>query len=178
MAKKLKRKNHTTRLSPLSFFPVSFRYKTISGHTPTMLLTTSRRPGRERSPISMALRRDCIDCIQSRGSAPFNLATMNSVIEKGPMSRTLPMQFFAGIASTILHRKPGILQGSSCSHCQGTPCSTQLMCGSLQQEKQVMPRCPLRSRSCPELPAHCSHHHNNGQLWILLPAQTPQPSTS
>ena len=57
------------------------------------------------------------------------------------MSRTLLMQFFAGIALTILHRKPGNLQGSSCSHCQGTPCSTQLMCGSLQQEKQVMPRC-------------------------------------
>ena len=83
MEKKLERKNHTTRLSPLSFFPVSFRYETISGHTPTMLLTTSRRPGRERLPVSMALRRDCLDCIQSRCSAPFNLATMNSVIEKG-----------------------------------------------------------------------------------------------
>ena len=99
-------------------------------------------------------------------------------LKRGPMSQTLLMQFFAGIASTILHRKLGNLQGSSCSHCQGTPCSTQLMCGSLQQEKQLMPRCPLCSRSCPELPAHCWHHHNTGQLWLLLPAQTPQPSTS
>ena len=48
-----------------------------------MLLTTSKRPERERSPVSMALRRDCLDCIQSRCSAPFNRATMNSVIEKG-----------------------------------------------------------------------------------------------
>ena len=80
---KRKRKNHTTRLSPLSFFPVSLRYETISGHTPMMLLTTSRRPGRERSPVSMARRRDCLDCIQSRCSAPFSLTTMNSVIEKG-----------------------------------------------------------------------------------------------
>ena len=178
MAKKLKRKNHTTRLSPLSFFPVSFRYETISDHTPTMLLTTSRRPGRERSPVSMALRRDCLDCIQSRCSAPFNLATMNSVIEKGSNVPNTTDAVFAGIASTISHRKPGNLQGSSCSHCQVTPCSTQRMCESLQQEKQVMPRCPLRSRSCPEMPAHCSHHHNTGQLWLLLPAQTPQPSTS
>ena len=73
------------------------------------------------------------------------------------MSQTLLMQFFAGIASTILHRKLGNLQGSSCSHCQGTPSSTQLMCGSLQQEKQVMP------------PAHCAQDlAQNCQLTVRI----------
>ena len=81
--KETKRKNHITRLSPPSFFPVSFRYEPMSGHTPMMLLTTSRRPGRERSPVSMAMRGDCLDCIQSGRSAPFNRLTKNSVIEKG-----------------------------------------------------------------------------------------------
>ena len=52
--KETQRKRHTTRLSPLPFFPVSFKYNTMSGHKPMMLLTTSRRPGRERSPVSMA----------------------------------------------------------------------------------------------------------------------------
>ena len=77
------KKSHTTRLSPLSFFPVSFKYETMSGQTPMMLLSTSRSPGRERSPVSMAMRKDCLDCIQSRCSAPSNRVTMNSVIEKG-----------------------------------------------------------------------------------------------
>ena len=58
------------------------------------------------------------------------------------------MQSFAGIASATLHRNPGNLQGPLCSHCQGTPCSTLLMCGSRQREKQGMPHCPPRSRSC------------------------------
>ena len=51
--------------------------------TPIMLLTTSTSPGRERSPVSIALRRDCLDCIESRCSAPLRRVTMNSVIEKG-----------------------------------------------------------------------------------------------
>ena len=143
-----------------------------------MLLTTSRRPGRERSPVSIALRTDCLNCIQSRCSAPFNRATMNSVIEKGPKSQKRVIQFFEGIALTVSHRKLGNLQGFWCSHCQGTPCTTQPMRGSLQKEKQVMPRCPPRSKFSPELPAHCLHHHNIGQLWQLLLARTPPPSTS
>ena len=84
------------------------------------------------------------------------------------------MQFFEGIVLTVSHRRSGNLQGPLCSHCQGTPCSTQLICGSLQREKRIMPRCPPRSRSSPELPAHCLHHHNSGQIWLLLPARTPR----
>ena len=57
------------------------------------------------------------------------------------------MQCFEGIALTVSHQKLSNLQRFSCSHCQGTPCSTQPMCGSLQKEKQVMPRCPPRSKS-------------------------------
>ena len=63
--------------------PSFFKYKTVGGQTPMMLLTTSRSPRRERSPVSTAMRRDCLDCIQSRCSAPFNWVTMNSVIENG-----------------------------------------------------------------------------------------------
>ena len=73
---------HTTRLSPLSFFPVSLRQETISAHTPIMMLTMSTSPGREKSPVSIAFRRDCVNCIQSRCPAPLRRVTMNSVIEK------------------------------------------------------------------------------------------------
>ena len=84
------------------------------------------------------------------------------------------MQFFEGIVSIASHRKWGNLQGSSCSHSQDIPCSTLPVCESLQKEKQVMPLCPPRSKSSPELPAHCLHHHNIGQLWLLLQAGTPR----
>ena len=48
-----------------------------------MLLTTSTSPGKERSPVSIALCKNCLDCIQSRCSAPLRRVTMNSVIENG-----------------------------------------------------------------------------------------------
>ena len=172
------RKNHTTRLSPLSFFPVSFRYETISGHTPMMLLTTSRRPGRERSPVSMALV-ETASTASSLDARPPSIAPQSTQsLKKGPKSQRRLMQLFEGNALTVSHRKSGNVQRFSCSHCQGFPCSTQPMCGSLQKEKQVMPRCPPRSRYSPELPAHCLHHHNVGQLWLLLLARTSPPSTS
>ena len=98
-------------------------------------------------------------------------------LKKGPKSQRLLMQFFEGIASITSHRKRGNLQGSSCSHCQDIPCSTLPMCGSLQKEKQVIPRCPPRSKSSPALPADCLHHRNIGQLWPLLLVRIPPPST-
>ena len=67
-------------------------------------------------------------------------------LKKGPKSQRRLMQLFEGIALTVSHRKTGNLQGFSCSNCQGTLCSTQPMCGSLQKEKQVMPRYPPRSK--------------------------------
>ena len=55
----------------------------MRGHTPTMLLTTSRKDGIDSSPVMMARQRLDRDIIQSRCSAPFRRVTINSVIEKG-----------------------------------------------------------------------------------------------
>ena len=41
VAIQLKEGDHITRLSPSSFRPVSLKYETINGHTPTKLATTS-----------------------------------------------------------------------------------------------------------------------------------------
>ena len=74
---------YTTKLSPSVLRPISLRYTTMRGHTPTMLLTTSTRDGIDSSPVMIARRRLVRDIIQSRRSAPFSRVTMNSVIEKG-----------------------------------------------------------------------------------------------
>ena len=81
--KKTCRMYYTTKLSPSVFRPVSLRYTTMRGQTPTMLLTTSTRDGIDSSPVMMARRRLDRDIIQSRCSAPFRRVTINSVIEKG-----------------------------------------------------------------------------------------------
>ena len=73
----------TTRLSLSSFRPVSLRYDTIKGHTPTMFATTSTRPGMDSSLVMMALRKAGPQAIQSRDSAPFRRFTRNSVSENG-----------------------------------------------------------------------------------------------
>ena len=78
-----KKGDHTTRLSPLSFRPVSFRNATIKGHTPTILATTSMSSGIARLLVKMAFFSAGREAIQSRLSAPFNLFTMNSVMEYG-----------------------------------------------------------------------------------------------
>ena len=65
------------------FLASPFEVKTMSGQTLMLLLTTSNSPGRGRSPVSIALRKDCLDCNQSRCSAPLRLVAMNSVIENG-----------------------------------------------------------------------------------------------
>ena len=75
--------NYTTKLSPSVFRPVSLRYTTMRGHTPTMLLTTPTRDGIDSSPVMMARRRLDRDIIQSRCLAPFRRVTINSVIEQG-----------------------------------------------------------------------------------------------
>ena len=81
--KKTCRMYYTTKLSPSVFRPVSLRYTTMRGHTPTMLLTTSIRDGIGSSPVMMAQRRLDRDIIQWRCSAPFRRVIINSVIEKG-----------------------------------------------------------------------------------------------
>ena len=74
---------YTTKLSPSVFRPVSLRYTSMRGHTPTMLLTTSTRDGIDSSPVMTARQRLDRDIIQSRCSAPSRRVTINSVIEKG-----------------------------------------------------------------------------------------------
>ena len=73
---------YITKLSLSVFLPVSLRFTTMRGHTPTMLLTTSRNDGIDSSPVMMAQRRPERDIIQSRCSAPFKRVTVISVIEK------------------------------------------------------------------------------------------------
>ena len=151
----------------------------MSGHTPMMLLTISRRPGREQLPVSMAMRTDCLDCIQSQCSAPFSRVTKRTPsLKKGLMSQRPLMQSFEGTVSIAAHQKWGNLQGFLCSHSQNIPCSTLPVCESHQKEKQVMPRCLLRSKSSSELPTHCLHQHNIGQLWLLLLPRIHLPSMS
>ena len=61
------------------------------------------------------------------------------------MSQRPLMQLFQGTVSIAAHQKWGNLQGYLCSHSQDTPSSSLPMCESHQKQKQVMPRCPLRS---------------------------------
>ena len=77
------RKDFTTRLSPSSLRPVSLKYDTIKGHTPTMFATTLMSSGIDKSWVMMALRKAGREAIQSRVSAPFRRFTINSVSENG-----------------------------------------------------------------------------------------------
>ena len=73
----------TTRLSPSSLRPVSFRYGITNGHTPTIFATTLTGRGIERSFVMMVFRKVGQDAIQSRVSGAFKRYTTNSVIENG-----------------------------------------------------------------------------------------------
>ena len=70
--------NITTRQSPSSLRPVSFRYGTTNGHTPTIFAATSTKPGIERSFVLLASRNAGRDAIQSQVSAPFKRFDTNS----------------------------------------------------------------------------------------------------
>ena len=110
---KTTRKRLTTKLSPLSFFPVSFKSKTINGHTLIMLLTISISPGRKRSSVSIAIRRHCLECIQSQSSAPFSCVTINSVIENGSRVPTTTAKSSVDDALRGAHQR-GIIGESFC----------------------------------------------------------------
>ena len=95
VATNVKKGDHTTRLSPSSFRPVSFRNATIKGHTPTILATTSTSSGIARLLVKIAFFSAGREAIQSRLSAPFNLFTMNSVMEYGSrVPKTLDAVFW------------------------------------------------------------------------------------
>ena len=95
VAKNVKKGDHTTRLSPSSFRPVFFRNATTKGHTPTILATTSTSSGIARRLVKMAFFSAGREAIQSRLFAPFNLFTMNSVMEYGSrVPKTLDAVFW------------------------------------------------------------------------------------
>ena len=112
------RKDLTTRLSPSSFRPVSLRYDTIKGHTPTMFATTSTRPGMDSSLVMMALRKAGREAIQSRVFAPFRRFTINSVSENGSRLPKTEEQCAEGNASIAADRKSGIQLVLSGTHFQ------------------------------------------------------------
>ena len=88
--KRPKEEDLTTKLSPLSLRPVSFKYEKINGHTPMMLATTSTRLGLTKSLVRMAFFRVAREDIQSRVSAPFSRLTMKSVLASpSKLSKTL-----------------------------------------------------------------------------------------
>ena len=90
----------TTRLSPSSLQSVFFRYDTTHGHTPTILATTSTRPGVERSFIKMVLRTAGQNAIQSQVSAPLSGSPQIKSLRTGPSSQTQTEQFTGGNASS------------------------------------------------------------------------------
>ena len=134
---------YTTKLSPSVFRPVSLRYTTMRGHTPTMLLTTSTRDGIDSSPVMTARRRPDRDIIQSRCSVPFRRVTMNSVIEKGSKDPKTDEDTFCK------HRFSGrnSKKGYSTSLCEYplsyTPCTCQPAHATRQKSQQGTPNHPL-----------------------------------
>ena len=161
--KKIKRKSHNTRLSPLSFFPVSFRSKTISGHTPIMLLTTYVSPGREKSLVSIGLPRDCLDCTQSRCSAPLRRVTMNSVIEKGC---SVPNKVKAVLLSSVWvneRQKSGSPVILACTRSQDTLCSSRQGCLTSQTWTPEISHCQWHKKFAQVWPGRSQHCHNNGR---------------
>ena len=109
-------KDLTTRLSPSSLRPASFRYDTTSGHIPTMFATTSTRPGMERSFVMTALRNAGREAIQSRDSALFNGFIMNSVMDIGSRLQTRMQQFAGGNASIAADQMWGTQRASHGTH--------------------------------------------------------------
>ena len=138
---------HTTKLSPSVFLPVSLRYTTMRGHTPTMLLTTSTTDGIDSSPVVMARRRLVRDIIQSRCSAPFSHVTMNSVIEKGSKDpkteedkRTPSVSIVSGHAGQKWDTPPICAS----THFPNTPCMCRPVHATLQKLQQGTPNYPLQ----------------------------------
>ena len=80
VAVKIKEEDHTTRLSH-HFFPVSIKYETINGHTPTSLARKSVSSGLPRLQLKMASLSAGREAIASRLSAPLSLFAMNFVME-------------------------------------------------------------------------------------------------
>ena len=79
----VKEGDHTKTLPPSCFGPVSFRFETIKGQSPTKLAPTSTSSCITRLLLMMAFFLAGRKAIQSQLSACFNLLTLNSVMENG-----------------------------------------------------------------------------------------------
>ena len=88
----------TTRLYLLSLRPVSFRYDTTNGHTPTIFVTISTGPGTKKSFVMMAFRNAGQDAIQIRVSSNGLLQIPS--LRMGPGSHTHTQQSAGGNASS------------------------------------------------------------------------------
>ena len=73
-------KNKTTIAAVL--LPSLFLGRNNERQHPDDVADNVYQPKRERSPVSIALRRDCLEFIQSRWSAPLRRVTMHSFIIK------------------------------------------------------------------------------------------------
>ena len=108
--------DHTTRLSPSSLRPVSFKYDTISGHTPTRFATTSTRPGVERWFVMVALPKSGQDAIQSRVLHPSDDLPRTLSWKIGPDSQTRMQSFAGGNVSRTGDQIWGTLRASPGTH--------------------------------------------------------------
>ena len=138
------RKYYTTKLSPSVFRPVSLRYTTMRGHTPTMLLTTSTRDGIDSSPVMMARRRLDRDIIQSRCSAPFRRVTINSVIEKGSKDPKTDEDTLCKHRFRRRRSKMGYSTNLCSTHFPNIPCMCQPANVTRQKSQQGTPNYPLQ----------------------------------
>ena len=121
----------TTRLSPSYLRPVSFRYDTTYGRTPTIFATTSTRLGIETSFVILAFRKAGRDAIQFRVSAPLKQFITNSVIKNGSRLPNTDVAVRWGQRFMQPEIKHGVL------HEVGTVSTSQIVCKNLCQNMQT-----------------------------------------
>ena len=139
---------YTTKLLASIFRPVSLRYTTMRGHTPTMLLTTSTKDGIDNSPVMMARQRLDRDIIQTRCSAPFRRVTVNFVIEKGSKDPKTEEDTFC----KHRFRRRRSKMGYSTSLCEYPLPKYSLLVRVSQHMR------PTRNRNKGRRTTHCSHN--------------------
>ena len=123
----------------------------MSAQTPMMLLTTSTSPGTERSPVSIALRKDCLDCIQSRCSAPLSLVTMNSVLGKGSTVPNTVEAVFCKQRFSNLTSKVGLSNTPHMHPLPKSPCSSQQGCVTPPEIEPKEAPLPTAHKTCPRM---------------------------
>ena len=128
-----------------------------------MLLTTSTSPDKERSPVSIALRKNCLDCIQSRCSAPLRRVTMNSVIENESSVPNTTEAVFASTVWAAWHQKSGNQALRAYTRFPDTPCSSQQRCVTPQNLTPKMPHYQSHTELAQGWPVRCWHCHDSNR---------------